>query len=316
MGDETMDVVEADEVAAPSTALAVRESNLVPTMVGGIAEAKARLGALQEFVREAMIEGEDYGTFPGVAKKVLLQPGAEKLMEIYGFAGTPIVTTRVEDWSRQPVPFFHYEVRFEIADRRTGSVIGTGLGSCNSMEGRYRWRDAQRACPSCGAAAIIKGKAEYGGGWVCFARKGGCGAKFTDDDSAITSQSVGRAENDDVASLVNTILKMAVKRAKVAAVLAVTRSSAIFTQDLEDTIGESARTAEQPRQSAPQSSQSSQGSASSRAPRKNQYAGACLYCNDEVEKEAGYAVQDEQEKWRSIHKSCHVAREAEKAGRP
>ena len=35
-------------------------------------------------------------------------------------------------------------------------------------------------CPACGAAAIIKGKEEYGGGWLCFKAKGGCGTKFAE----------------------------------------------------------------------------------------------------------------------------------------
>ena len=33
-------------------------------------------------------------------------------------------------------------------------------------------------CPHCGADAIIRGREEYGGGWLCFKKKGGCGAKF------------------------------------------------------------------------------------------------------------------------------------------
>lgn len=40
----------------------------------------------------------------------------------------------------------------------------------------------QPACPVCGVVgAIIKGKPEYGGGWLCFQKKGGCGAKFQND---------------------------------------------------------------------------------------------------------------------------------------
>lgn len=35
-------------------------------------------------------------------------------------------------------------------------------------------------CPVCGVAAIIKGREEYGGGWLCFKKKGGCGAKWPD----------------------------------------------------------------------------------------------------------------------------------------
>jgi hypothetical protein len=34
------------------------------------------------------------------------------------------------------------------------------------------------SCPKCGKDAIIKGKEEYGGGYLCFKKKGGCGAKF------------------------------------------------------------------------------------------------------------------------------------------
>lgn len=33
-------------------------------------------------------------------------------------------------------------------------------------------------CPECGKDTIIKGKEEYGGGWLCYKAKGGCGAKF------------------------------------------------------------------------------------------------------------------------------------------
>lgn len=42
--------------------------------------------------------------------------------------------------------------------------------------------DYPRTCPKCGRDAIIKGKEEYGGGYVCFKKhkEGGCGAKFPD----------------------------------------------------------------------------------------------------------------------------------------
>jgi hypothetical protein len=54
---------------------------------------------------------------------------------------------------------------------------------------------------------IIKGKEEYGGGWICYNKKGGCGQKFADDDDAIIGQIVGRIENDDPADQYNTVLK-------------------------------------------------------------------------------------------------------------
>lgn len=42
-----------------------------------------------------------------------------------------------------------------------------------------------RSCPQCGKSkAVIKGKAEYGGGWLCFKKKGGCGATWQDADDS------------------------------------------------------------------------------------------------------------------------------------
>jgi hypothetical protein len=39
-------------------------------------------------------------------------------------------------------------------------------------------------CASCGQKALIKGKEQYGGGWVCFKKKGGCGQKFNEDPAS------------------------------------------------------------------------------------------------------------------------------------
>ena len=41
-------------------------------------------------------------------------------------------------------------------------------------------------CPQCGQPAIIKGKEEYGGGWLCWKKEGGCGAKFDHDPSDVS----------------------------------------------------------------------------------------------------------------------------------
>jgi hypothetical protein len=117
---------------------------------------------------------------------------------------------------------------------RGGVKVGAGDASCSSRESKYRWRNAARVCPTCGQAAIIKGKAEFGGGWLCFKKNGGCGAKFDDGDAAIEGQPVGRAPNPDIADVDNTILKMAEKRALIAATLIATNVSDFFTQDMED----------------------------------------------------------------------------------
>lgn len=211
---------------------------LMLTPVMDLATAKQRLKEFQEFVSGYMKEGEDFGKIPGIDKPSLFQPGADKLSELYGLAPTfpDERTIRTVDWTLTP-PLFDYEVTCVLVSKRTGAVVAEGKGSCSSYEAKYRWRDSKRTCPNCNQPSIIKGKEQYGGGWLCWAKKSGCGAKFAEGDQTIEGQVIGRVPNDDIADIKNTILKMAQKRAKIAAVLAATRSSGVFTQDVEDMAG-------------------------------------------------------------------------------
>ena len=194
--------------------------------------AVARWESIQTFIGRIMAADEDYGTIAGSKKPSLLKPGAEKLCAFFGLAPEFDVVQRIEQWDAAE-PFFHYEIKCRLV--RDSGVRGEGLGSCNTRESKYRYRQAERTCPSCGAAAIIRSK--FGDcGWLCFHRKGGCGAKFAAGDPAIEGQEVGRVANPDVADSVNTVLKMAKKRALVDAVLNTTGASQFFTQDVEDTV--------------------------------------------------------------------------------
>lgn len=186
---------------------------------------------VKEYIQRHMVEGVDYGKIPGTDKPTLLKPGAEKLVDLFRVEPSIEVVNRIEDWDRG---LFHYEIKCELRERETRTLLAIGIGSANSREGRYRWRNGERRCPDCGAAAIIRGKAEYGGGFLCFKKKDGCGAKFGDKDERITEQPVGKVENDDIFTLVNTILKMAKKRALVDGAIALARVSDMFTQDVED----------------------------------------------------------------------------------
>lgn len=212
----------------------VPQTSIVDNLIGPVMDiemARQRLAQFQQFIKEYLVEGEDYGTIPGTPKPTLLKPGADKLCELYGLADDYQVVQRTEDFDKG---LFDYEIKCILTSKRNGTLVSTGMGSCNSFEKRYRWRDAQRKCPNCGKEAIIKGKEEYGGGWLCFPKKGGCGAKFGDKDPGIVDQAIGKVQNEDIADLKNTILKMSKKRAKIDATLSATRSSGVFTQDMED----------------------------------------------------------------------------------
>jgi hypothetical protein len=190
----------------------------------------ARKKMLQDVMESVMIEGTHYGVIPGCGKNPsLYKPGAEALSSTFQLCPRYLVTkTDMGNSHRE------YEVTCELYNP-AGGFIGSGVGSATTMEGKYRFRKAEQKCPECGReSTIIKGKQQYGGGWICFAKKGGCGAKFNDGDPAIENQNMGRVEHDNPADYYNTVLKMGKKRAFVDAVLTATGASDIFTQDIED----------------------------------------------------------------------------------
>lgn len=213
------------------TQLVTRDTELALPEPSILMDKLQAINEFQQIVHANLILGQDYGVIPGTTKPTLLKPGAEKIAKLLNLADEYEILDSQEDWVSG---FFRYMTKCRLRHISSGAVVSEGLGECNSMEAKYRWRETKRVCPHCGADTIIKGKKEYGGGWLCFKKQGGCGSTWTDGDKAIESQSTGRVENDDIYSQVNTLLKMSKKRALVDAALSAGRLSNIFTQDIED----------------------------------------------------------------------------------
>jgi hypothetical protein len=215
-----------------TTALAPREPTAIaprPDQGLSIDELVARVDKIRTVRDRVMKDGAHYGRIPGIDKPTLLKPGAEILCLTFQLG--PTFTT-----DERSLAGGHREVvaTCTLVHQPTGAAVGAGLGSCSTLEAKYAYRTMSRRCPTCGKASIIAGKEQYGGGWICWKKKAGCGAKFSHADPAITSQLSGRVPNPDLADQYNTVLKMATKRALVAAVLMVTGASELFTQDVED----------------------------------------------------------------------------------
>lgn len=229
---EQVEIIEG-EVEETTELIVTGGSQFLPVM--SIETAIERRNALVEFTKKIMIEDQDFGTIPGTSKPTLYKAGAEKLTTFFGLTPVMEALETITDWTggdHDDEAFFYY--RYKCKLYRGNVLIGEGVGSCNSWETKYRYRKSERKCPGCGAEAIIKGKAQYGGGWVCWSKKGGCGAKFEDGEKSIEDQDTSRVLNEDPSDLVNTIDKMAQKRALVAATLIGVNASEFFTQDMED----------------------------------------------------------------------------------
>lgn len=213
------------------------ESSITPQLSRrfAIEAAVEHRNTLVEFVKAAMVPGTDYGNIPGTDKPTLLKPGAEKLTSLFNLCPQFEIIEKTEDWTgqtRNGEPFFYYWYRCKMVNRE-GATIAEGEGSCNSWEKKYRYRNADRSCPNCGNTTILKSK-KPGEGFFCWAKKGGCGATFSERDPAIVNQEVGKVPNPDIFDQINTIQKMAQKRAMIQATLIACNASEFFSQDMED----------------------------------------------------------------------------------
>jgi len=197
-----------------------------------------RIKLMDEVVDRLMEEGDgkDYGIIPGVKKPSLFQAGADKLNAFFGYAPEFEVAHRDLD-KASGLYFVTYRCR--LIHRETGVKVGEGIGSANNREVKYYYRQGERVCPKCKQPTIKRSKYPPRGtndepGWYCFGKIGGCGENFAAADPAIVDQQTGKVVNPDLADTINTIDKMAQKRAKVAAVLNVTGLTRKYTQDVED----------------------------------------------------------------------------------
>lgn len=216
--------------------------------------------------RSILRDGVDFGVVPGSSKPTLLKPGAERLCAAFGFNPKFEVLDKIEQWNAE-TPLFFYQIVCHLIHIDSGMEVATGVGSCNSMESKYRWRwvDEADVPPHLDKAMLVSrssnvsefdfaiDKAETTGQygkpaayWQSFkaAMADGTARRIkrkTSKGKELDAWEIGgqsyRIPNDDVFSLVNTIVKMACKRALVAAALIGANASEFFTQDIEDMPG-------------------------------------------------------------------------------
>jgi hypothetical protein len=227
------------ESTSGTLALAQMSENEFATKLAVLKKGRERIAIIQKELMEPEV---DYGIIPGTPKPTLLKPGAEKLCDFYHYAAMFESSQNTCSDGTAPTISYITQCFLHLGDTN-GPIIAVGQGSANSWERKHRYRSAKRACPECGSMdSLIKGRDEYEkdvrfkGGFLCFAKKGGCGAKFTATDERIINQQLGEVENPDPWDLDNTLLKMSEKRAFVDGTLRATATSGLFTQDVEDMV--------------------------------------------------------------------------------
>ena len=239
-------------------------NNLVPFDPQSIVTQAIDMLQIVMDIREKVLKPDvDYGAIIDGGKPTLLKPGAEKLANAFKLAPKFNGLSVVEDWN---TGLFFYRYECLLVHRETGEIWGSGIGSCSTQEEKYgyRWMSADRVPSHLDKSTLPMRKgsitefefainaaktpdvdpkygkpAEY---WQAF-------KDAMDNKTAIkgerktakgmsTTWSIGgdeyRVPNLNVFDTINTVDKMAQKRALVAAVLVATNASAHFTQDIED----------------------------------------------------------------------------------
>ena len=171
--------------------------------IDNIANTMAKIQQMQSVVQKTLKKGHDFGEVPGTSKPTLLKPGGEKICMLFGLNPEYEFLKTIEDYDKE---FFSYNIRCTLF--RNGQPVAQGVGSCNSKEKKYRYINVDKV-PE---------------GYI------GTSEEFTDK----YGRTKYKINNPDICSLVNTILKMAKKRAFIDAVLQVASLSEVFTQDMED----------------------------------------------------------------------------------
>lgn len=198
---------QSEDVASLDSAYSTQELQLRLSQMG------QKLDLLQSFFRQVMKPGVDYGIIPGTERPTLLKPGAEKMAEFYGYS---ITVRDLRETIDRDTGYYRAIVTVALVNKRTGAIVAEGVGEANTMESRYRIRWVPEfKLPSGIDVSTLQYETRK--------RRDGKG-QFK----------VYRVINDDPWSLWNTVLKMSKKRAMIDAILSATRSSGLFTQDLED----------------------------------------------------------------------------------
>ena len=192
--------------------------------VVNVIDLKKRSLLVTEIKKEVMKENLHYGLVPGCGKKpTLFKNGAELLCMSFGLSPeSNIQINELGEGHRE------YIVTTTLRNQN-GFVVASSAGSCCTKESKFRYR---------GNELIATGKPVPKNYWVEKNNAilgAGCVAKKDENGNwMIFKKGENKKENEDIADVYNTVLKMAVKRSLVASVLLATGGSCEFTQDIED----------------------------------------------------------------------------------
>lgn len=197
-----------------------------------------QVNKIQNAMAQVMQDKVHFGLVPGCGDKpALLKAGAEKLAMMFRLIPEfKINRIDLADGHRE------YEIVCTLR-HQSGWAAGQGVGTCSTMESKYRYRGAELTLTDVAVPSAYWGqrgsKERYPDELVK-----ALGGEYEPKQLAVQKTENGwfigikgeKKANPDIADTYNTVLKMGKKRALVDAVITATAASDIFTQDIDETI--------------------------------------------------------------------------------
>ncbi len=254
-------------MGAEAMSLMVQNRIPVPVATGGFLIEQRQ--SFEAYVSSALKPEQDFMTIPGIQKPILTKAGAEKLCKYYGLFPQVTLVDKVEIWGPGEeldkfgggYGFFRYKYNCEMiwpVKQDDGSVVKTVVGNCfgeaNSRESKFAWRwinesdltgqetemakhfgyktDKSKAWAPMFTLSLEDKKKAKAENWDTEDRKSQKGN--TNQWVKNPNTVMVRVPNEDIFSQVNSLDKMAQKRAFVGATTLATNASDLYTVDLDD----------------------------------------------------------------------------------
>lgn len=193
MDQRETDRTEPEAGVADSVALTLPRVTIQPDL-DLIRDTVTSMAVLGQHIQTVLVKDLDYGHIPGVPGSMLFDSGAAKLINVFNcYAGERRVINFTDDGSKISVI-----VEVPLIHRATGKPVATGIGAASTLETKhkYRWIDNMKDLEVLGYGeeerAKLKTKTDRTDGTILY-----------------------RVPNPEHGDLLNTIIKMAAKRAEV-----------------------------------------------------------------------------------------------------
>lgn len=120
------------------------ETTAVMKPVFNFTEIQKIKSARDSLIQNGLVSGKDYGTVGNAKKESLFKPGAQQILSWYQCRPEFVILSEAHDPDRKnehnggsSLGLHEYRMRCDVYHTPTSLLVGSGVGSCSTMEAKY-----------------------------------------------------------------------------------------------------------------------------------------------------------------------------------